>query len=57
MIVQIPTLHNIDHLRDEIGDQSKLYAQSGKVTPEFEKALTNYGACCVARIKKGIEDD
>lgn len=42
MIVQIPTLHNIDHLRDIMTDDLKDYEKTGEITPELEDSVGNY---------------
>jgi len=42
MIVQIPTIYNIDHLRDIMADDLKIYDKTEEITPKLEHSVGNY---------------
>jgi len=51
MIVQIPTIYNIDHLRKIMADDIKVYEKTDVVTPKLEHSVGNYcyAAACWAK--------
>lgn len=58
MIVQIPTIYNLDHLRDILTEDLNLYHTDGVLTSGLRRSAKDYAVVCrSAKIAKGKKDE